>query len=207
MMSAGVSTKNRSKMSVNTIAKVSILGALAFLVMLFEIPLPFAPAFYKLGFDEVIVLIGGFALGPWAAVCIEALKIALNLLFNGTITAGTGELSNFLIGLSFVLPATFIYHQNKTRKNACIGLIYGTISMTIMGGLINYFIILPAYSFFMKIPLDALIAMGTAINPNINGLLAFVLLSTVPFNLLKGVLVSLIVFISYKKVSPIIKKQ
>ena len=79
--------------------------------------------------------------------------------------------------------------------------------MTIMGGLINYFIILPAYSFFMKIPLDALIAMGTAINPNINGLLAFVLLSTVPFNLLKGVLVSLIVFISYKKVSPVIKKQ
>ena len=77
-MSAGVSTKNRSRMSVNTIAKVSILGALAFLVMLFEIPLPFAPAFYKLGFDEVIVLIGGFALGPWAAVCIEALKIALN---------------------------------------------------------------------------------------------------------------------------------
>ena len=73
-MSAGVSTKNRSRMSVNTIAKVSILGALAFLVMLFEIPLPFAPAFYKLGFDEVIVLIGGFALGPWAAVCIEALK-------------------------------------------------------------------------------------------------------------------------------------
>lgn len=206
-MSAGVSTKNRSKMSVNTIAKVSILGALAFLVMLFEIPLPFAPAFYKLGFDEVIVLIGGFALGPWAAVCIEALKIALNLLFNGTITAGTGELSNFLIGLSFVLPATFIYYQNKTRKNAYIGLIYGTISMTIMGGLINYFIILPAYSFFMKIPLDALIAMGTAINPNINGLLAFVLLSTVPFNLLKGVLVSLIVFISYKKVSPVIKKQ
>ncbi|MCH4287602.1 MULTISPECIES: ECF transporter S component [Bacillota] len=206
-MSAGVSTKNRSRMSVNTIAKVSILGALAFLVMLFEIPLPFAPAFYKLGFDEVIVLIGGFALGPWAAVCIEALKIALNLLFNGTITAGTGELSNFLIGLAFVLPATFVYHQNKTRKNACIGLIYGTISMTIMGGLINYFIILPAYSFFMKIPLDALIAMGTAINPNINGLLAFVLLSTVPFNLLKGVLVSLIVFISYKKVSPVIKKQ
>ena len=73
-MSAYVSTKSR--MSVHTIAKISILGALAFLVMMFEIPLPFAPAFYKLGFDEVIVLIGGFALGPWAAICIEALKIA-----------------------------------------------------------------------------------------------------------------------------------
>ena len=89
-MSAYVSTKSR--MSVQTIAKISILGALAFLVMMFEIPLPFAPDFYKLGFDEVIVLIGGFALGPWAAVCIEALKIALNLLIGGTITMGVGEL-------------------------------------------------------------------------------------------------------------------
>lgn len=205
-MSAGVSTKSRNKMGVTTIAKVSVLGALAFLVMLFEIPLPFAPSFYKLGFDEVIVLIGGFALGPWAAVCIEGLKIALNLLYNGTITAGTGELSNFLIGLSFVLPATLIYQQAKTRKSACIGLIVGTISMTILGAMINYFIILPAYAYFMKIPMEGLIAAGTAVNPAINGLLAFVLLATVPFNLLKGVLVSIVVFISYKKVSPILKK-
>lgn len=203
-MSAMVSTKSR--MSVNTIAKVSVLGALAFLVMLFEIPLPFAPTFYKLGFDEVIVLIGGFALGPWAAVCIECLKIALNLLFNGTMTAGTGELSNLLIGLSLVLPATMIYQQDKSRKHALIGLIAGTISMVIMGAIINYFIILPAYAFFMKIPMEGLIAAGTAINLNINGLLSFVLFATVPFNLLKGVLVSVVVFISYKKVSPLLKK-
>lgn len=204
-MSAMVSTK--SKMSVNTIAKVSVLGALAFLVMLFEIPLPFAPAFYKLGFDEVVVLIGGFALGPWAACCIEGLKIALNLLFNGSITAGTGELSNLLIGLSFVLPATILYQREKTIKHALVGLIVGTISMVVIGALINYFIILPAYAFFMKIPLDNLIGMGTAVNANINGLFTFVLLATVPFNLLKGVLVSVIVFISYKRVSPLLKKQ
>lgn len=204
-MSAMVSTK--SKMSVNTIAKVSILGALAFLVMLFEIPLPFAPAFYKLGFDEVVVLIGGFALGPWAAFCIEGLKIILNLLFNGSITAGTGELSNFLIGMSLVLPAVYIYQKEKTRKHALIGLITGTILMVLMGALINYFIILPAYAYFMNIPLEGLIAAGTAVNSNIDGMLTFVLLATVPFNLLKGILVSAIVFLSYKKVSPLLKKQ
>lgn len=204
-MSASISTKSR-KMSIDTIAKVSILGALAFLVMLFEIPLPFAPSFYKLGFDEVIVLIGGFALGPWAAVCIEGLKIVLNLLYNGTITAGTGELSNFLIGLALVLPATLIYRGNKTIKSAVIGLLVGTITMAILGALINYFIILPAYAYFMKIPLEGLIAAGTAVNPSINGMLSFVLLATVPFNLLKGILVSIVVFISYKKVSPLLKK-
>ena len=204
-MSAYVSTKNR--MSVQTIAKISILGALAFLVMMFEIPLPFAPDFYKLGFDEVIVLIGGFALGPWAAVCIEALKIALNLLIGGTITMGVGELTNFLIGLSFVLPATIIYQRDKTRKHALLGLITGTICMTILGGLLNYFIMLPAYSYFMNLPLERIIEIGHAVNPNINGLLALVLMATTPFNVLKGVLCSIVVFLSYKKVSPVIKKQ
>lgn len=204
-MSAYVSTKSR--MSVHTIAKISILGALAFLVMMFEIPLPFAPAFYKLGFDEVIVLIGGFALGPWAAICIEALKIALNLLIGGTITMGVGELANFLIGLAFVLPATLMYQREKTRKHALYGLIAGTICMTVLGGLLNYFVMLPAYAYFMNMPLDQIIAAGHAVNPNINGLLALVLMATTPFNLLKGILCSIVVFLSYKKVSPVIKKQ
>lgn len=204
-MSAYVSTK--SKMSVHTIAKISILGALAFLVMMFEIPLPFAPDFYKLGFDEVIVLIGGFALGPWAAVCIEALKIALNLIIGGSITMGVGEVTNFLIGLAFVLPATIIYQRKKTRKHALIGLIAGTICMTILGGLLNYFIMLPAYSYFMNLPLERIIEIGHAVNPNINGLLALVLMATTPFNLLKGILCSIVVFLSYKKASPVIKKQ
>lgn len=204
-MSAYVSTK--SKMSVHTIAKISILGALAFLVMMFEIPLPFAPDFYKLGFDEVIVLIGGFALGPWAAVCIEALKIALNLIIGGSMTMGVGEVTNFLIGLSFVLPATIIYQRKKTRKHALIGLIAGTICMTILGGVLNYFIMLPAYSYFMNLPLERIIEIGHAVNPNINGLLALVLMATTPFNLLKGILCSIVVFLSYKKASPVIKKQ
>ncbi len=204
-MSAYVSTKN--KMSVQTLAKISILGALAFLVMLFEISLPFAPEFYKLGFDEVIVLLGGLALGPWAAVCIEALKIALNLIIRGTMTMGVGEIANFLIGLAFVLPAVLLYQKNKTRKQACIGLIIGVISMTIIGGLLNYYVILPAYAFFMKMPMENIIALGQMINPNVNGVLTLVLLMTTPFNLLKGILCSFIVFISYKKVSPIIKKQ
>lgn len=204
-MSAYISTKSR--MSVQTIAKISILGALAFLVMMFEIPLPFAPDFYKLGFDEVIVLMGGFALGPWAAVCIEALKIALNLIIGGTITMGVGELTNLLIGLSFVLPATLIYQREKTRRHALIGLIAGTICMTILGGLLNYFVMLPAYSYFMNYPLDRIIEFGHAVNPSINGLLALVLMATTPFNVLKGILCSVIVFLSYKKVSPVIKKQ
>lgn len=205
-MSAAISTK-RNAMSVQTIAKISILGALAFMVMLFEIVLPFVPSFYKLGLDEAIVLIGGFALGPWAAVCIEALKIALNLIIGGSITAGVGELANFLIGLSFVLPATIIYQRHKTRKSAMIGLLTGSICMTVFGGLINYFVLLPAYSYFMNLPLADLINLGTVINPNINSVLTLVLLATTPFNILKGVVLSLVVLLTYKRISPILKKN
>lgn len=204
-MSTLATTRNR--MSIQTIAKVSILGALAFLVMMFEIALPFAPSFYKLGFDEVIVLIGGFALGPWAAVCIEALKIALNLIIGGTITMGIGELTNFLIGLAFVVPATLIYQKNKSRKNAIKGLMIGTISLTVIGALLNYFVMLPAFAFFMNIPMDKIIEMGHIVNPNINGLLGLVLFATTPFNLLKGIMSSVVVLLCYKKISPIIKKQ
>ena len=87
------STKKR--MNIHTIAKISILSALATILMLFEFPLPIAPPFYEMDFSEVVVLIGGFAMGPWAAVCIEGLKVLLNLILNGTITAGVGELGNF----------------------------------------------------------------------------------------------------------------
>lgn len=203
-MSAAVSTKN--KMSVQTIAKISILGALAFLVMLFEIAIPFIPSFYKLGIDEVVVLIGGFALGPWAAVCIEALKIALNLIIGGSNTAGVGEFANFLFGIALVLPATIIYQKNKSRKNAIIGLLVGSVCMVILGAIINYFVLLPAYAFFMKIPLHDIIGMGHAINSNINSVFSMVLLATTPFNIIKCAVISVVVLLVYKRISPLIKK-
>ena len=90
------------KSRVNTLAKIAILSALAYIIMFFEVPLWFAPSFYKIDFSEIIVLIGAFSLGPVAGVIIEALKILLNLLFTGTQTAFVGEIANFLIGIAFV---------------------------------------------------------------------------------------------------------
>lgn len=206
-MSAYVSTKKQ--MSMQTIAKISMLGALACVLMMFEIPLPIAPPFYKIDFSEVVVLIGGFAMGPWAAVAIEGLKVVLNLLLNGTITMGVGEFANFLIGCALVVPATVFYQHEKTKKNALIGLIMGTIIMTLVGALVNYFILVPSYAYFMSpaITMEIIIGMGAAIFPNIHGLLGLVLLCVVPFNIIKGVLVSSIVFVSYKKVAPLLKRS
>ncbi|MEG2507122.1 MAG: ECF transporter S component [Longicatena sp.] len=205
-MSAYVSTKSR--LDVHSIAKISILGALACILMMFQFPLPFAPAFYQLDFSEVVVLIGGFALGPWAAVCIEALKIVLNLLLNGSATMGVGELGNFIIGCALVLPPVILYKKEKTKKHAIVGLLIGTILMSVVGAIVNYFVLLPAYAFFMQpyLTIDMIIGMGHAINSNINSLLPLVLICVVPFNIVKGIMVSAVVMLTYKKIAPVLKK-
>ncbi|MBB5184754.1 riboflavin transporter FmnP [Faecalicoccus acidiformans] len=191
---------------VQWIAKVSILSAVAFLLMLFEIPLPFFPPFYKLGFDEVAVMIGGFAMGPLAGAVIETLKIVLNLLFQGTDTACVGEISNLLIGLSLVIPSSIYYQRHKTRKGALVSLVIGTLSLAVIGSLSNYFIALPAYSYFYGLPMDAIVGMGTALFPLVSNTFTFVLFMTLPFNILKGVIVGIIVFVLYKRISPLLHR-
>lgn len=195
------------KRSTKELTSIGMLGAIAVVLMLFEIPLPFAPSFYEIDFSEVPVLIGCFAMGPIAGVFIEAIKIILNLVINGTVTAGIGEAANFVIGCALCIPASIIYRRKKTRKGAIIGMVVGTLVMTISGCFINAYVMLPTYAKAFQLPIDALVEMGHAINANITDLFSFVMLAVVPFNLLKGVLVSIIVLLIYKKISVILKSH
>lgn len=204
-MSSSSLSSSASNKRVGWITKVAILAAIAFILMLFEFPLPIAPSFYKLGFDEVPVMICGFALGPVAAIVCEALKILLNLLFNGTDTAGVGELMNFLIGLSYVLPAAIYYKIHHDKKGAYIALTIGTISLTVIGALLNYLIALPMYSYFYGLPLEAIIDMGHLIFPAVTNSFTFCLFCVAPFNLIKGVACSLITALVYKRISFLLK--
>lgn len=198
-------TRTQTRISVRTTVKIGMLAAISVVLMLFEIPLPFAPSFYEIDFSEVPVLIGAFAMGPAAGAAIELVKILLNLVITGTDTAGVGELANFIIGCSLCLPAAIVYKQKKTRKGAMIGMAAGTALMVVIGCLINAYVMLPAYSAAFGLPIDALVQMGTAVNPSITSLSTFVIFAVAPFNLLKAVLVSLIVLLIYKKISPIFK--
>ena len=188
--------KNRNK--IRTMAQIGMLSAIATVLMLFEIPLPFAPSFYEIDFSEVPILIGSFAMGPLAGA-------AMNFAINGTMTAGVGEIANFLIGCSLVVPAALIYHKKHTRIGAVAGMAAGTVFMTVVGCFLNAFVLLPAYAKAFGMPIDGLVGMGTAVNKHITDLKTFVILAVGPFNLLKGILVSLIVFLVYKKISPILK--
>lgn len=203
--STQVVNKTESKVSVRVIAQIGMLSAIATVLMLFEIPLPFAPVFYEIDFSEVPVLIGCFVMGPAAGAIIELVKILLNLVINGTLTAGVGEAANFLIGCALCVPAGMIYRRNRSRKGAIVGMAAGTIMMTVIGCILNAYILLPVYAKAFEMPLDALVGMGTALNSNITSLLSFVAFAVAPFNLLKGFLASLVVFLVYKKISPVFK--
>lgn len=190
----------RSLSSARYISVTAICGALAAVLMLLEIPLFFAPSFYELDLSEVPVLFCGFFLGPVAGVICELLKILLKLFIKGTSTAFVGDFANFFVGCSMVIPATILYHCKKSKKFALTGLITGTVFMTVFGSFFNAVYLLPKFSELYGIPLDAIIAMGTDVNPAITSVSTLVLFAVVPFNILKGVVVSILTFLLYKRV-------
>lgn len=193
-------------LSTRKIAVIGVFSAIAFILMLLEFPVPFAPAFYELDFSEIPVLIGTFAFGPVAGVMIEFCKIFLKLIFKGTTTAFVGDLANFVIGCSFILPASIIYLNKKKKGTAIVGSVTGTLCMTVFGTAFNAIYLLPKFAQLYGMPLDEIVAMGTAINPAIQNVATLVIFAVAPLNILKGGSVSLVTMLVYKKLSPILKE-
>ena len=184
-----------------------MLGAIAAVLYLFDFSVAFlAPGFYKLDFSEVPVMVGAFYLGPVGGVVVELVKTLLKLAIRGTSTAFVGELANFAVGCSFLLPASCVYLFHKTKKSALIGSIAGTLCMTVFGTAFNAVYLLPKFAQLFGMPLDAIIGMGTAVNPAIDSITTLVIFAVAPLNLLKGGLVSVITMLIYKKISPSIKE-
>lgn len=204
-----MNTNTRSTNSVSLTARktafIGIFGAIGAVLMFLEFPLFFAPSFYQLDFSEVPVLIGAFAYGPVTGILIELIKSLIHFLIKGSMTAGVGEIAAFVIGISMVLPASIIYRMGKTKKRAVIGMIAGVACMTVTGCLLNAFVLLPAYGKAFGMPIDSLIEMGTAVNSAVHNLFTFAVFCVAPFNLFKGIAVSLITFLLYKHISGLIK--
>ena len=193
------------KRNVTPARRVSIIGicsAIAMVLHVLDFPVIFlAPEFYKLDFSELPVLLCGFYLGPSATVACEGIKILLKLLLKGTSTAFVGDLANFVVGCSFVLPATFWYHFHKSKHSAIIGLMLGTLSMTVFGSAFNAVYLLPKFSQLYGLPLDTIIAMGTSIRGGVHSVATFVMLCVAPLNLVKGAMVSVLTMLLYKRVA------
>ena len=199
--------RDRKKLdSTHYVTYTAIFAAMAGVLMTIEIPLFFAPSFYQLDLSELPILICTFYLGPAAGVTAELLKVLVKLLIKGTSSAFVGELANFLVGCSFVLPASVVYHSRPGKKSALIGMAVGTLTLTVFGSLFNALYLIPKFTELYGMPLDAIISMGGEVNKAINSLSTLVLFAVVPFNLLKGVVVSAITYLLYKRISPLLHR-
>ena len=194
-------------LTLKNISVVAILGALGAALMLFDFPIFVAPSFYKFDLGDLPCLIGAFALGPVGAFFIQVIKILVKLLLKPTSTAFVGEFAAFICSTAYCVSAANIYQFNKTRKTAIIAMIVGSLFMTVISCLANYFIIIPAYVKMYNIPLETIISMGQAIFPIIKDKLGFVLCCVLPFNLIKALIIDVLTFVLYKHISPLLKTK
>jgi len=200
-----MSSLNQAKKRVNVknITRVSMLSVLAFLLMYIQVPVAFiAPPFMKVDISDVPVLIGGFAMGPVMGVVICLVKNILHFFIHGSSTMGVGELSNFIVGSTFVVVTSSIYKNHKSYRSAIVGLSMGILSMTLIASLSNYFVVFPLYGKVMG--MDAIIAMGAEVTTHIKDLFTMMIYAVVPFNIIKGLLASVVTLLVYKKVSPLL---
>ena len=191
-----------STTKVRVLTGTAMLGAVAAVLMYLEFPIPIMPAFVKLDVSELPALIASFAYGPVSGILVCLIKNLIKL--PSTSTAAVGELFNFVMGALFVGVAGLIYKRNKTRKGAIVGALLGALVMAVVSVPYNYFIVYPAYVVMYHLPLDAIIGMYQAINPNVNGLLACLLVFNLPFTFVKGALDAALCFLVYKPLSPIL---
>ena len=191
--------KVQNYFSVGNLTRIAILAALASILFLVEIPVV---AFYKLDLSNLPVLLGTFSMGVIPGLVILLLKSLIGLLHSSSV--GVGELADFIMGAALIIPAGLIYHRNKTRKNAVIGMAAGTVCMVVIGILTNKFILLPFYIQFYPFvqSMDDILKMAKV--GGIDTEAKLLLLITGPFNLLKGVVLSLVTALIYKPLSPIL---
>lgn len=193
--------RKSSIQNVRMLTMTAVLSAIAFVLAFFEFPVPLSPTFARMDLSDLPALIGAFAYGPVSGILIEFVKNALQLLTSST--GGIGELANFIMGSSFVVTAGLIYKFHKTKKTAMLACLIASIVMGVGAAIVNYFILLPIFEVFM--PLDQLIASFGEFIPFIKTKLDVVLFNAFPFNLLKGIGISIVTMPLYKRLTPTLK--
>ena len=191
----------KRKKFVRGIAVSAVMGALGFVLMLLEFPLPFIiPAFIKLDFSEIPAIITAYAFGPQYGVLVCLIKNLLHLPL--TSSAGVGELSNFLLGAVFTGIAGLVYIKHKSRKSALIGAAVGSLAMAAVSVVTNYFVVYPVYYNFM--PADTILTAYQAIFPGVKSLLQSLIVFNMPFTFVKAMISVVITFLVYNHLVPIL---
>ena len=191
--------------STRNLVAVGILGAIGAVLMILNFNIPtIMPAFIKLDFSELPAIIATFAYGPIGGIMVCLVKNLLNFILASN-TGGAGELSNFILGCAYVIPAGLIYKKNRTLKGAIISALVGSVTSGCVSFFSNYFLIYPLFTLVLKCSMEAIVGMYTLIFPKITELWQALLYFNVPFTFIKCMLTSIITFLVYKRISPILR--
>lgn len=185
------------KMNIRMFTTIGLLSTLAYLLMLLNFPIPPFPSFLMVDFSDIPALIAAIVFGPLAAIMVELIKNLLNFFMMGSPTGvPVGHIANFTAGLSFVLPVYYVYKKFESKKGMTAALTAGTVVMAVIMSVLNYYVILPAYTIFLNAP-----AMST---PETKQLVVTAIL---PFNFLKGIVMAAVFLLIYSRIHVWMKKQ
>ena len=174
------------KWSIQKLIYTAMLAAVAGVLMSLEFSVPMMPPFYKVDFSDVPSVIAVFLMGPVSGICVEVIKLLIKLITVGTNTMYVGELAKLIAAFLFVWPLWFLYQKlGANRKAAVEALLLSIVIRTACACFINANITLPLYAKAMSLPLDEVIRMVASVNPAIKDLNGFIILATIPFNVLK----------------------
>lgn len=185
------------KLSIKALVAIGMLSSISYILMLLNFPLPPFPQFLMIDFSDIPALIAALIFGPMAGILVELFKNILDYFMTGSATGvPVGHIANFVAGILFVLPTYYIYSKLKTKKGMTFGLVIGTLIMAVMMSVLNYLVILPAYTFFLNAPLMSAPEMRTMI---VTGIL--------PFNIVKGLFITIVFMLLFTRMSTWINKQ
>ena len=196
------SIRNKKADTVFTLTRCGLLAAMAVILFYIEIPVV---AFYKLDLSTLPAILAGFAMGPLQGIAVIIVKNLVHML--GTSTACVGEFADILMSCAFVVPASLYYRRHKDRKSALVAMLIGSVAMVVVSVLVNYFILIPAYQVLMNLPLEVIIGMGQKVFSFIDTTVELVLAITAPFNVLKAAVLSIVTYLLYKRVSPLLHQK
>ncbi|WP_046173746.1 ECF transporter S component [Domibacillus indicus] len=184
------------KNSARVLTAVGLLSAISYLLMLLNFPIPPFPGFLMIDFSDVPALIAAIALGPAAGIAVEFLKNVINFIMTGSPTGvPVGHLANFAAGVTFILPVYYVYKRFESKKAMPAAILSGVVSMSVIMSILNYFVILPAYTLFLGSPAMS----GTEMRQTI-------VAGILPFNLVKGIIVGTVFYMIFARLGSRMKK-
>lgn len=195
----------KKHLTIKNITRIAILGSLAGILMVIDFPIFIAPSFYKFDFSDLPCLIGAFAMGAIPSVFIEIIKIIVKLLIKPTSTAYVGEIASFLFSSVYCISATLYYKNHRNKKGAFIGIVIGSLLMVVLSAFLNYYFIIPSFRRLYNISIESIIKLGHDIIPIVHTRFDFVILCVVPFNMIKVIIIDVLTFLLYKRLSTYLK--